>query len=292
MWIEIILRKLVTRYVNERDGAWRIWYCRDYWDPGLWRAIRDQFSVESPSKHPRTMKLRPAGSAQPLFLKTFDGSSVFAALKDIFRRSKALRYLLVTQGLSDSGFNAPIAIGAGEERFARILRRSFVVTLPVDGQSLPAFLRAQFVAHEPVISVSQKREILESLAREIRRLHDLGFVHGDLVPGNIFVSLQCDTKAQFAFMDNDRTRRYPNWLPQRLWRRNLVQLNRFPLAGISLQDRMRFFHAYVKHKKLQRRDRKLAQWLEQKTRQRRRECDAVDVSGSFRRLMRWDPTLQ
>jgi len=92
----------------------------------------------------------------------------------------------------------------------------------------------------------------------------------------------------FCFMDNDRTRRYPIWLPHRLWRRNLVQLNRLPLAGISLQDRLRFFHAYTGRNKLARRDRKLVHWLEQKTRQRRRECDAVDASGSFRRLMRWD----
>jgi hypothetical protein len=95
---------------------------------------------------------------------------------------------------------------------------------------------------------------------------------------------------QFCFMDNDRTRRYPTWMPRRLWRRNLVQLNRVPLAGISLQDRVRFFHAYVSRSELGRQDLRLARWLEQKTRQRRRECDAVDTSVSFRRLMRWDAT--
>ena len=29
----------------------------------------------------------------------------------------------------------------------------------------------------------------------------------------------------------------------------------------------------------------------QRTRQRRKECDAVDVSGGFRALMRWRPTV-
>jgi hypothetical protein len=86
-------------------------------------------------------------------------------------------------------------------------------------------------------------------------------------------------------MDNDRTRRFPIWLPQRLWRRNLVQLNRMPLPGISLQDRMRFLHAYLNAGKFSVADRKLARWLELKTRQRRKECDGVDPSVNFRRLM-------
>ena len=185
---------------------------------------------------------------------------------------------------------SPVAIGAGEERHANLLGRSFLVTLPVDGRALPFYLRDHLERRAPGISLRQKRRALAQLAGEIRRLHDLGFVHGDLVPGNIFVAPAMDGTMGFCFMDNDRTRRYPAWLPQRLWRRNLVQLNRFPLAGISLQDRMRFFHAYTGRKKLARRDRKLVQWLERKTRQRRRECDAVDASGSFRRLMRWDAT--
>ncbi|MDH3446027.1 MAG: lipopolysaccharide kinase InaA family protein [Deltaproteobacteria bacterium] len=281
----------MSRYIRQRDGAWRIWHCQDHWHQGLWRLIRERLSVEPPSKHPRTVKFCPAETGEPLFLKIFFGTSALSAFKNVFRRSKAVRSFLLTEGLTGSGLNAPIAIGAGEERYARLLRRSFVVTLPVAGQPLPVFLREQFGARAPGMSVRQKREILEGLAREIRTLHDLGFVHGDLVPGNIFIVAAPDSKVRFVFMDNDRTCRYPNWLPHRLCRRNLVQLNRFPLAGISLQDRMRFFHAYVRHRKLRRRDRKLVQWLEQKTRQRRRQCDAVDASGSFRRLMRWDATV-
>src|SRR5438094_8491510 len=89
-------------------------------------------------------------------------------------------------------------------------------------------------------------------------------------------------------MDNDRTRRYPRWLPQSSWKRNLVQLNRFPLPGISLQDRMRFFHHYLGYRSLRLVDRRLLHWLEMKTRQRRKECDADDATVDFRKLMRWE----
>jgi hypothetical protein len=88
-------------------------------------------------------------------------------------------------------------------------------------------------------------------------------------------------------MDNDRTRRYPKWLPQFLWKRNLVQLNRLPLSSISLQDRIRFFREYSATESSAELDRPLLQWLEKRTRQRRKECDSIDPTVSFRRLMSW-----
>jgi hypothetical protein len=90
-------------------------------------------------------------------------------------------------------------------------------------------------------------------------------------------------------MDNDRTRQYPLWFSQSLWKRNLIQLNRMPLPGISLQDRMRFLRAYLTRQELSRADRQFASWLEEKTRKRRQECDGVDPTVNFRRLMRWTP---
>ena len=282
----------MSQYASQRDGAWRLWYRRDSWKNEIWHAVRQSLAQERPTKHPRTAEIRVAEAEQRLFLKIFFPSSFFGSLKDCFRRSRAVHTLLITEHLAAAGFNVPTAIGAGEERHAGVLRRSFVVTLPVTGYSLPHFLRQRFDAQLADLSARQKGETVFRLAREIRRFHDLGFIHGDLVPGNIFLFLDTQRPAQFYFMDNDRTRRYPIWLRQRLWRRNLVQLNRFPLAGISLQDRMRFFQAYVGLEKLGPTERQLSRWLERKTRQRRRECDAVDSSGSFRRLMRWDAPVQ
>jgi hypothetical protein len=281
------MRKQVSQYTSERDGAWRLWLRRDLWNREIWQAVRQRLAHERPGEHPRTLEICFAGTQQA-FLKIFVASSFLGALKDCFRRSKAVRSLFIAESLADQGFTAPLAIGAGEERYVDVLRRSFLITLPVQGCSLPRFLSDRFDGRQSDVSVRKKREIVARLAREIRRFHDLGFVHGDLVPGNIFVAFEAHGKPRFCFMDNDRTRRYPVRLRRRLWRRNLVQLNRFPLAGISLQDRMRFFHAYVEMSKLGSKERKFLRWLERKTRQRRRECDAVDASGSFRKLMRWD----
>jgi hypothetical protein len=259
---------------------------RDLWNGEIWQAVRQLIAGERAGKHPRTVQIR-ISEAQQAFLKIFSATSAAAILKDCFRRSKAGRALFIAETLMEAGFNAPLALGAGEERYAGALRRSFLLSLPVEGSALPEFLRDRFDACAPAFRLRRKRAMLLELAREIRRFHDRGFVHGDLVPSNIFVALDGQALARFCFMDNDRTRHYPSWLKHSFWRRNLVQLNRFPLAGISLQDRMRFFHGYVGRARLGYKERTLLRWLEQKTRQRRRACDAVDASGSFRELMRW-----
>jgi hypothetical protein len=88
-------------------------------------------------------------------------------------------------------------------------------------------------------------------------------------------------------MDNDRTRVYGPILANALWKRNLVQLNRLPLPGITLQDRMRFLRAYLGIALQAQSSRSLARWLERKTRLRRWQCDAAQCAGSFRSLMRW-----
>jgi serine/threonine protein kinase len=285
----------VFPYVRRRDGAWRLWLRHGCWSEDVWRVLRERVAAEEPSGHPRTVPIDFA-QAGPVFLKIFYRQSPVASFKDFFRYSRAVRALRVTERLAASGFAVPIAMAAGEERHGGVLRRSFLVTLPVNGLALPVFLRDQLDKSGAVsLSLREKRRILAALAQELRKLHDLGFIHGDLVPGNIFVAAAGEQPVQFVFMDNDRTRRYPVWLARYLlarylWRRNLVQLNRFPLAGISLQDRMRFFHAYVRRGKLLPQDAKLVRWLERKTRKRRAQCDAVDAGGSFRRLMRWNAT--
>lgn len=237
------------------------------------------------SHHPQTLAFAfPAGDGRKeYFLKVYHRPSFPGNFKDCLRDSKAFRALKQGEALSDLGFHVPVTVAAGEERRARFLARAFLLTVKVEGTSLPLFLREPF----PRASVRKKRVHLKQLAQEIRRMHDEGFVHGDLVPSNILVATEGERMA-FYTIDHDRTRRYPPWLPQRLWKRNLVQLNRFILAGISLQDRMRFLKFYLGRPSWGKKERQLLLWLETKTRKRRRECDRVEGAVSFRELMRWN----
>jgi serine/threonine protein kinase len=284
--------ELRPEYYKYRDGHWKLWVLREKWSGELWHGVLDLITEQPLSKHPQTLELSwpRGGNDATLYLKVFHGDFGLRALKDIFRHSRAVRSMHQAVALRKFNFNVPFTFAAGEKRQHGLLRKAFVLTQRVNGQSLPVLLKEHYSAITKT-TLFEKRSGLKQLATEIRRLHELGFVHGDLLPTNILVSRAEGRASRFFFMDNDRTRRYPKWMPQVLWRRNLVQLNRLPLPGITLQDRMRFLSHYLELKEWGKEERRLLSWLEHKTRKRRKECDSVDASGSFRQLMRWDGQL-
>ena len=280
-------------YYWYKDGAWSFWFHREKWQQSLWPVVLALIEKQPSSKHPQTLQVKASleAGSDGFFLKVFHGSSGPGAIKDIFRDSKAFRSMHQVAALAQHNFNVPITVAAGEKREYGLLRKAFVLTIGVEGQSLPAFLKQQSAA-VPSISLFEKRNALKHLALEVRRLHDLGFVHGDLVPTNIFVYRSPSRENCFFFMDNDRTRQYPMWVPRTLWRRNLVQLNRIPLPGVTLQDRVRFLGHYLGLEEWGNKERQLLAWLERKTRKRRADCDSMDSSVSFRQLMRWQGELK
>jgi hypothetical protein len=278
-----------AEYYKYRDGQWKLWVLREKWSEELWQSILEFITDQPLSKHPQTVELSwpRGGNAARFYLKVFHADFGMRALKDIFRSSRAVRSMHQAAALREFNFNVPFTVAAGEKRAHGLLRKAFILTLGLNGQALPALLK-EHCSGVTQLTLFDKRDGLKQLAIEVRRLHELGFVHGDLLATNILVSRAEGKPIRFFFMDNDRTHRYPKWLPQLLWRRNLVQLNRLPLPGITLQDRMRFLSHYLELKGWGKNERRLLSWLEYKTRKRRKECDSVDASGSFRKLMRWD----
>jgi Ser/Thr protein kinase RdoA (MazF antagonist) len=102
----------------------------------------------------------------------------------------------------------------------------------------------------------ETRALLAGLGAEVARLHRAGFVHGDLVPANVRL-----VGERFVFLDNDRTRRGAV-LVRLAGRRNLVQLGRSGVPGLTLADRARVLAAYARGRGLSRRARRrLARWL-------------------------------
>lgn len=278
-----------TNYRSIRSAEWHFVVQAGVWSAELQEKIVAVVDEQSWAKHPQTLSLcfSSAAGEGDLFLKIFHSHRGGAAWKNWLRRSKALQAWRQGNALTAAGFNAPVALAAGERRRLGGFRRGFVLTPKIAGQGAPTFLRELLEGSSGKRWVKTKRAGLRQLAALIRRFHEHGFVHGDMVATNIFIDRAAEDHLNFVLMDNDRTRRYPRWLPHSLWKRNLVQLNRLPLPGITLQDRMRFFHTYLGKSKLNAAERKLLRWFERTTRQRRLECDNVDASVDFRRLMRW-----
>lgn len=283
----------MTDYRWIRLGEWRLVVESGAWNSELQTRVMEAVGQQPWAKHPQTLALSFSSGERKLelFLKIFHASKGGAACKNWFRRSKALQAWSQGTALIEAGFNAPVIVAAGESRSFGKLARGFTLSQKVEGSGVPFYLRDLLAQGLTGEGLKAKRNGIQQLAALIRRFHDSGFVHGDLVATNIFVHRPNDDRMNFCFMDNDRTRRYPRWLPQNLWKRNLIQLNRLPLPGITLQDRMRFFCAYLDKSKLTAAERKLARWFERETRQRRKECDGVSATADFRKLMRWTGNL-
>ena len=274
-------------YQARRTGKWNFWTLRDTVDPQMLESLAAVVDRQPYSKHPQTLAFTwpPDTNPSHYFLKVFHRRAGETKVKDLLRSTKARRFWQQGLALNAAGFTVPLTVVFGERPRWGSAERSLVLTEKIDGQPAPVFLSGLTYSRDNWAHVKMKRDALVQLGQLVRRFHDLGFVHGDMLATNIFIAQRSAGSLDFYLMDNDRTRRYSPWLTGNLRKRNLVQLNRLPLAHITLQDRLRFQHAYLGVRRLTARDRRFARWLEARTRQRRNECDGVDPSGSFRKLM-------
>ncbi len=177
------------------------------------------------------------GAAQKpleLFVKIYDPPRGMTALKQRVRGGRAANVLRMTAMLQHRGFNTPQVVLKGIHGASG---RTMLASVRAEGVPLPELLQRSGD------STVRRNALIRALGAEVARLHRCGFVHGDLTPYNIFVAQQ--EPPRFIFLDHDRTRRvFPAGGRYRQLR-NLVQLGRFGLPGISNIDRLRFFHAYA-----------------------------------------------
>jgi hypothetical protein len=223
------------------------------------------------SRHARSTRLETASGT--VYVKSYPAPGAW----------RAHRAFVMGRALEAAGFAAPAALLVGSRRQAGLL-----VTADAGGEDLLALLAR--AASEPARR-GTKRAVLRRLGAEVARLHQAGFVHGDLVPPN----LRWRDDAP-VYLDNDRTRRFPVALGAR---RNLVQLGRFVVPGVTATDRARVLLAYATGRGLDRRRRhRLGAWLVRKITARRCAIDHIAPDAAaragFRTLMRsggpFDPT--
>jgi hypothetical protein len=244
------------------DG-WRGWLAADVAAdaPLAWLAAAERAPGRT-SRHARSARLDAPGGA--LFVKLYPPPDGWRAWR-AFRMGRAL---------TGAGFGAPEAVVTASRGGGGLF-----VTRALHGQDLVATLTAPRPRRE-------KRALLGALGAIVGRLHGAGFVHGDLVPPNLWL----DAGGRFVFLDNDRTRQ-SRLLVALGGRRNLVQLGRFVVPGVTMTDRARVLSAYAAVRGLSTRARRrLARWVVVKTVARRCAIDriprATAMHAGFRELMR------
>jgi hypothetical protein len=188
------------------------------------------------SRHALTFRARVKMNAArevDLFIKLIEAPRGLDRFKEMFRESRAAHVARATMALKAAGFTAPPVLAHGTHRASG---REMLVTVRAEGYG-PIVTLASLAG-----SYVNKRAILRALGAEIARLHRAGFVHGDLTPFNILIVR--GEPPRFTFLDHERTRRNFYIGRRRRQLRNLVQLGRFDLPGVSRTDRLRVFRAY------------------------------------------------
>lgn len=175
--------------------------------------------------------------ALQLYYKEFLPRSPLESLKALVRGSRASRARKHGDALRYAGLAAPENVAWGKLDTGR----EYLFTRAVAGEDV-----GQWLCALPMSARSEKlqtrRELLIALGTFIGRMHALGFIHGDLRPGNVLAH-QADGQFHFTLIDNERTVQHlPP--PGTLLLKNLMQLNMLPPTVISRTDRMRFFRAW------------------------------------------------
>jgi len=171
-----------------------------------------------------------------IFVKVLDAPRAIKRALGLLTGSRAERLLKIAGALEATGFAIAPILMLGEQNPGG---RTMIVMARVPGEPLPRYLRG--LSGMP----QRKREVLRALGVEVARLHRAGFIHGDLTPYNIFIAAGGSAAARFVFIDHERTER-PRLVWQRRKLRNLVQLCRFELEGMSRTDRIRVVDAYAR----------------------------------------------
>ncbi len=237
----------------ERDG-WRLEFTPEsaglepglrelLWDTAIAVANQGAAGVYRRSRHATTYLMRvwgePVGEPMVVFIKVYDVPRGLDAIKRRLRGSRAAHAARAAAILCAHGFAVARPMLFGEERSSG---RELLMTEAVDGTPLDGLLSAP-ATRSGRGQADLRPAIFDALGAEVARLHRAGYIHGDLTPHNVFVAgLE---PPRFVLLDHDRTRRAFAIGRRRRQLRNLVQLMRFELPGMTQADRTQIIRAWA-----------------------------------------------
>ena len=158
------------------------------------------------------------------------------------------------------GIQAVRPIAFGERRVAHFVRSCFLITEAVpDAIALSSFIKTFGDRRDSVQALRGRREILTSLARQVRHMHDAGFVHRDLFWRNVLIRLLPDNRFEFYFLDasvGKRIRMSQRRQDSIVW--DIAAMGALAPDMCSRADQMRFLLTYLDTPRLSEQDR---EWL-------------------------------
>lgn len=183
------------------------------------------------------------GNDQHVFLKRYNRKGFFHTFKNIFRSSRAKRVWRNSFGLELRGIPVPATIAHIEERKFRVLLRSYVLSeFLSEAKTLGSIYNEE--------SIKERRlSVMNTLGREVARMHRYGCLHGDLKWSNILIkNIEGTVRCFFVDFDGAKIKKslgLPDVLPE---------LSRFYAEmlkyGLSPEEKTGFFSSYCRQFKV------------------------------------------
>ena len=155
--------------------------------------------------HSVKLQLPCHGGLLPVVVKAFGRQPFVKDLIDHGYGSKARRQWQVAEGLREAAIGTPPPVAFLERwRGGRLLESYFIAEYLIGTRSFKQELIRLF-RHNP--ECARFMDLLQTVARAIRRMHDAGFQHNDLGNQNILVRRDGDDRwGDVAFVDLNRMR--------------------------------------------------------------------------------------
>ncbi len=170
----------------------------------------------------------------------------------LFRASRALSEFRALVAMRRLGIHAVRPIAYGERRICGFVRSCFLITEAVpDAMSLVTFIKTFANPVATKLARRNKIEILTSLARQVRHMHEQGFVHRDLFWRNVLIRPLPDERFEFYFLDASVGRRI-RFAPRRQDSivHDIAAMGVLAPEFCSTTDQMRFLLEYLNTERL------------------------------------------
>ena len=158
--------------------------------------------------------------------------------------------------LAGWGFRVPQLVAWGDHRFAGGVIHAFIIT-----EEIPQAIGVDYLAHEwfgqqtRAVRDKKKTELIQQIARSVRRMHDHGFEHHDLFLRNLMVSGR--DMSNLYIMDAPRAYIWPQFIMRKRRAIDLATLDAAAIQVFTRSQRLRFMHIYLGRDRLTDSDKQL-----------------------------------
>jgi len=235
------------------------WFMRG--DYGIPESIGDP-SILMQSEHMKTVAISRTAhvklgdlSGVRVYLKEYYFKGIMDGLKNIFRKSRALKSFEAAIRLEDLGVDTPRPMFCCEKRICRVLTKSFIATYAVDAPNLIGY------ASRNTMAIGD----FGLIALFIRRIHEMGILPVDLKGDNLLFD---HGKRHLYLIDLDRLRikRFLTW---RRIAKNLSYLYASFASDVPGGMHPHFLDEYIKgNPYLEKRKQRLSEMIDKYTRLR------------------------